>query len=122
MRYRKLSPDGDYTFGSGQLDFLIDSPEAVAQAVKTSLLLWQGEFFLNIEEGVPYMEGVIGKHSKEEADNTILSQITRVQGVVNIQNYQSEINPNTRKYSTISGTLNTIYGMTELQIQNENNF
>lgn len=30
MRYRKLSSDGDYVFGAGKNDFLVNSPEAVA--------------------------------------------------------------------------------------------
>jgi hypothetical protein len=122
MRYRKLSPTGDYTFGSGQLNFLIDTPETVAQAVQTGLLLWLGEWYLNLNDGVPYPEGVIGKHSKAQADATLIAAISQMQGVVNIQNYQSVIDPNTRKYSTISGLLNTIYGETQLQVQNNANF
>ncbi|MBM2971370.1 hypothetical protein JRC11_17305, partial [Escherichia coli] len=32
MRYRREDADGDYTFGSGDDTWLINSPEAVAQA------------------------------------------------------------------------------------------
>ncbi len=34
MRYRREDADGDYTFGSGDDTWLINSPEAVAQAIK----------------------------------------------------------------------------------------
>ncbi len=115
MRYRTLSPTGDYTFGQGQLNFLINSPEAVAQVVQTSLLLWLGEFYLDLTVGMPYPEGVLGKHSKDQADQTIIAYIESQQGVVDIENFSSTINPNNRKYTSVSGTLNTIYGPTPIQ-------
>lgn len=122
MRYRKLSPTGDYTFGHGQLDLLIDIPAAVAQVVETSLKLFLGEWYLNLDEGTPYLEGVVGMHSKEEADATITGQITQAQGVVDIVDYQSELDPTTRSYKTISVVVNTIYGPTPIQIENVGNF
>ena len=38
MKYRKLTSTGDYSFGSGGNDYA-DGNEAVAQAIKTKLLL-----------------------------------------------------------------------------------
>lgn len=122
MRYRKLDANGDYSFGNQQNDFWINVPEAVAQAVETSLKLFVGEWFLNIESGVPYPESILGKHSKDEADATLIGQITNVPGVVSLVNYQSELDPNTRSYKTINGTINTVYGLTEVEIVNEQNF
>ncbi len=116
MRYRKLTSTGDYSFGSGQQNFFINSPDAVAQVVQTSLLLWLGEWYLNLNDGVPYPEGVIGKHSQAAADATIIAQIKKCQGVVDITNYQSTVDPVTRKYTVVSGSLNTIYGATQLQV------
>lgn len=121
MRVRKLSDTGDYTFGSGQNNYWVNVPEGVAQVVKTTLQLVQGEWYLNVNSGTPYFQGVIGKHSKQIADVTLVSVISDVQGVVDILNYESVLDENTRKYSSISGTLNTIYGPTELDIQNERN-
>lgn len=122
MRYRRLSPSGDYTFGSGQLNFLINTPSAVGQVVQTSLKLWLGEFYLNVNAGMPYIEGVFGYHSQAEADATIKAYIGQQQGVVSIANFESVINPNTRKYTVISCTINTLYGQTQVQMQNEVNF
>lgn len=51
MRYRREDADGDYTFGSGDDTWLINSPEAVAQAVKTRFELWYGQWFLDTTEG-----------------------------------------------------------------------
>lgn len=122
MRYRKLTPTGDYSFGSGSQNFLINTPEAVAQVVQTTFLLWLGEWYLNINDGTPYPEGVLGKKSQAEADATMISQGLLCQGVLNIQEFQSMIDPDTRKYSIVRFLLNTIYGPTQVEMQNANNF
>lgn len=122
MRYRKLSPTGDYSFGSGIQDFLINTPEAVAQVVQTTFRLWLGEWYLNIDDGTPYPEGVLGKKSKAEADSTMIAQGLRCQGVLDIQEFESQIDPDTRKYSITRFLINTIYGPTQVEMQNANNF
>lgn len=122
MRTRVLSPTGDFTFGQGQLNYLVDVPQAVAQVCQTSLRLFLGEWYLDTTAGVPYAQGVLGKHSQAQADATLLAAIYNVQGVTSVVNFQSTIDPNTRSYSEVTGTLNTIYGQTELEIQNETNF
>ncbi|MFW3086591.1 hypothetical protein ACN6UI_27150, partial [Klebsiella aerogenes] len=55
MRYRREDDDGDYTFGQGDDTWLVNSPEAVAQAIKTRFLLWYGEWFLDTTEGTPWI-------------------------------------------------------------------
>jgi len=122
MRVRQLSPTGDFTFGSGQLNYLINSPEAVAQVVQTSLLLFLGEWYLDLTAGVPYPEDIIGKHSQALADATLIAYISQIQGVTNIEGFQTVLDPDTRAYRSISGTLNTIYGITPFELSNENNF
>ncbi|HCL5429181.1 TPA: hypothetical protein N2K81_005094 [Citrobacter freundii] len=59
MRYRREDADGDYTFGQGDDTFLIDSPECVAQAVKTRFELWRGQWFLDLTEGTPYVQSIL---------------------------------------------------------------
>ncbi|MFP5675558.1 hypothetical protein ACLD26_23020, partial [Salmonella sp. 741265100_HSA] len=55
MRYRREDGEGDYTFGGGDDTWLINSPEAVAQAVKTRFALWYGQWFLDKTEGTPWI-------------------------------------------------------------------
>lgn len=114
MRYRKLTADGDYSFGSGALDFWQDVPDAVAQAVLTRLRLWTGEWFLNVTEGTPYQIGALGKHTKESVDPMIRDRILSTQGVTSIEDYSSVIDPNTREL-TVNATINTIYGQAVIQ-------
>ena len=121
MRYRILSPSGDYTFGASQKNIYRDVPEAVGQAVQTRLLLFLGEWFLNLDEGTPYFLGILGKFSKEIADATIQDRITTTEGVVNIEQYTSEIEPTERRLF-VQATINTIYGPTTVQIENYRNY
>jgi hypothetical protein len=121
LRYRKLAADGDYSFGNGQLDFYRDVPEAVAQSVQTRLLLWLGEWFLNIDEGTPYMLSILGKKTKTEADAAIQDRILTTDGVVNIEEYESSINQDTRSM-IVNATINTIYGPTAIQVANYINY
>lgn len=124
MRYRKLTSTGDYSFGNSLRDFYIDIPEAVAQAVQTRLLLWLGEWYLDVTEGVPYLEGVIGKHPDPQAtaDQTIKTVIQGTQGFADIIEFQSEINPDTRAYKVPICEIDTIYGPTAVEIANNGNF
>ncbi len=121
MRYRKLTANGDYSFGNGQLDFYRDVPEAVGQAVKTRILLWVGEWFLDTSEGTQFMLGILGKHSKEVADRTIRDRVLKTQGVTNIETYESTIDPDSRLL-TVTLTINTIYGPTKVQLENYVNY
>lgn len=121
MRYRKLTNTGDYSFGNGQADFYRDVPEAVGQSVLTRLLLWLGEWYLNTDDGTPYMTGILGKHSKESADVTIQDRITTTDGITDFQNYESVIDPDNRAM-TVQVDLDTIYGPTQLQIESYTNY
>lgn len=121
MRYRKLSEDQDYTFGAGQQNFYRDQPEAVGQAVVTRLRLWLNEWFLDSDEGTPYMQGVFGKHSQTEADNTIEQRVLGTQGLTDLSNYSSAIDPVTRGMSATMD-IDTLYGPTEVQVQNYANY
>jgi hypothetical protein len=121
MRYRKLSPTGDYTWGQSLLNFWIDVPEAVGQAIQTSFLLWQGEWFLDTTVGTPWITGVLGYHSQANADTTLEDVALNVQGVVDIKNFQSTLDGLTRKYSC-QFNVDTVYGPTTVDIQNFINF
>lgn len=112
MRYRALSPDGDYTFGQGNSNFLINSPDAVAQAVMTRLLLMQGEWFLDITEGTPYGTKILGTGTSPFYDQAIRERILGSQGVIGIASYSSNVQ--NRKLS-VEATINTIYGATTIQ-------
>lgn len=114
MKVRKINADGEVAFGRGRLDYLSDSPEAVAQNVMTRLKLKKGEWFLEISDGTPYSDQILGEHTKPLYDAAIRKRILETPGVKVITEYQSLLNENTRKL-TIEATISTNYGVTQVR-------
>lgn len=108
MRYRKLSPSGDYQFGHQQADFYIDQPEAVGQAIKTRLGLLKGEWWLDLTDGTPWNSEILGANTRNTRDSAIQARILATQGVLSILAYTSLLNE-ARQFN-VAATINTIYG------------
>lgn len=103
-----MTASGDYTFGQGQANFLINSPEAVAQLVLTNMRLVQGQWFLDKTAGVPYDTAIFGKSTKLERDQAVRQAITDTEGVLAILAFSSAVEA-PRKY-VVQARINTIYG------------
>lgn len=112
MKVRKLSDAGDYQMGHGDLDFTQDTPEAVAQNVMTRLALWRGTWFIDTQEGTPWLQQILGKH--DAVDVVIRSRILETPGVLSIESFESILDPDTRRL-TITAMLNTRYGQTTIE-------
>lgn len=111
MKYRKLSPTGDYTFGQGPSEFLVDSPEAVAQAVQTRLALFTGEWFLDTTDGTPYSTQILGTGTQGLYDQAIQERIIATPGVTSITEYSSTLN---NRALSVNATISTLYGVTTI--------
>ncbi|EPU9086289.1 hypothetical protein ACV0PS_003690 [Enterobacter hormaechei] len=111
MRYRREDENSDYTFGQGDDTFLVNSPECVAQAVKTRFELWKGQWFLDATEGTPYIQSVLGKQRPEVYSLAIRDRISTTPGVLSILSFDTVNNGNTRRV-TFTASINTIYGKT----------
>lgn len=111
MRYRKLDPDGDYTFGHSARDMLANTPETVAQAVRTRLLLLRGEWFLDISSGTPFSTEILGAGTAQTYDLAIRERILDTQGVTGIAAYESTL---AGRALTVTATIDTQYGQTTL--------
>ena len=81
MRYRREDDDGDYTFGQGDDTWLVNSPEAVAQAIKTRFLLWYGQWFLDTTEGTPWIQSVLGSKSRIPTTSLSVSGSSKRRGL-----------------------------------------
>lgn len=125
MRYRRLSaatspdsadggqPGGDSIFGGSQNDFLRDTSSTVAQAIKTRLSLFKGDFFLDSEAGIDWRSRVLGTNTSGLYDITIRERILGTQGVLSILEYHSQRNGETRTLS-VQCLVETLYGHTRL--------
>ena len=116
MNVRKLSASGDYVLGHGSVDFIQNTAQTVAQSVMTRLALWQGQWFIDTDEGTPWLQGILGKG--DFAESLIKERILATQGVLSITEFESILNPDTRSMA-ITVTIETEYGTatlgTELQ-------
>jgi len=106
MKYRTLSATGDYVFGRLN-SFLTDSPEAVAQAIKTRLGLWTKEWFLDSSEGTDFMDKVLGYGTQGTRDAEIKGRILGTPGVTEILQYSSSVSA---RSFIVSALVQTQYG------------
>lgn len=113
MKYRKLDSAGDMSFGHGAQDFHVNSPDAVAQAVKTRLHLELGEWFLDRADGTPWKTHVLGKYTGSVRDAVIRARIAGTQGVVKIAAYGSQVTRDTRVFAA-QAEIDTVYGRAKL--------
>ena len=112
MRVRKLDSQDDMTFGGCAADYHHDTPEAVAQCIKTRLRLWRGEFFAATADGTPWLTHVVGERTKLVYDAVIRSRIQRTKGAVALPSYTSTLDPETRRLD-VSAEAITEYGTTQ---------
>lgn len=108
MKVRKLTADGDYQLGHGNLDFYQDEAEGVAQNVMTRLQLWRGTWFIDTQEGTPWLQGILGKH--EAIDVVLRNRILETPGVISLESFESILDPDTRRLY-ITAEINTRYGL-----------
>jgi hypothetical protein len=99
FRYRRLDGALDMTFGRGAANFLVDQPAAVAQAVLTRLNLWQGEWWLDLTEGTPWLQQILGKpRGPGSPDAAIRERILGTPYVTHITDYASTYEASTRRW------------------------
>jgi len=102
MKYRKLAEGGDYMFG--RREQFHEGRYAVAQAIKTRLLLLQGEWWEGLEDGLPLFQEVVStfhapdRHS-EIIDLIFSERILETEGVESLLSFESELDPAARTYS-----------------------
>lgn len=115
MRYRKLSPTGDYTFGQGPLNFYRDQVEAVAQAVKTRLQLYRASFWRDLNAGIPMMQGIAGTPGSPQnlagIEATLQTEIRTTEGVLALLDSSVSFDSQTREY-TYQALIQTQYSTT----------
>lgn len=107
MSFRAIDSDGDWTFGKGVSNYLIDEPE-IETNLKTRLLSWVGDCFFAPAEGVDY-NNLLDIGTKALLDVNIRRVTLQTAGVLRINSYESTINRSTRAFSARIG-ITTIFG------------
>lgn len=110
MKVRQLDKNWDYLFGRGTHAYL-EGAEAVAQTIKSRLLLLYGEWWENLTDGLPLWQNIIGSRGTPEnlktVDYLFKDRILGTQDVVSILAYKSKFKD--RVY-TFTAAVSTKYG------------
>lgn len=107
----ELHTDDDLKLTAGDFTF-VDEALRVAQAVQVALRTFRGEWFLNVNTGVPYFQSILGKKvltTTAEFDSVIKAAVLDVADVNRILAYSSSYNQTTRVYS-VAFTADTTFG------------
>lgn len=96
----KLDSDNDLAMVSGDLTLTTTKTEIAGQTVGITLNTFRGEWFLNTNFGIPYLQEIIGVAKKKEiVDRIFLSAIANNIYVDDINSYTSSYDRNERFYS-----------------------
>jgi hypothetical protein len=102
ITYRKLDANGDPLWGNGQGSFVSDV-DAVAQAIRTRLLLLAGEWWENLAIGTPVFQSMLGSSTSDQALQAVALLLKqRIAGspfVTSVSEVQISRDPTTRAVS-----------------------
>lgn len=114
MRYRRLDINHDMEGLKGPGAHL-EGADAVAAAVRSRLLSFWGEWWEDLEDGIP-LEALIGRMDEEReqiADAMIRSRIMETEGVVGIDEYRVSVDGRKR---VVHLTLVTEFGQSVVEV------
>ena len=116
MKYRTLDKNGDHSFGRRAF---LTGREAVAQAILTRLRLLLGEWWENIEDGLPLFEKILGAYGADidTVDLIFAGRIRETKNVKRLISYKSEFSTQTRVYSA-HAQVDTVFGEVGVYISN----
>lgn len=90
---------GDAVFVNGGTPVTQDAGESVAQKLFILLRTFAGEWFLNVDHGIPYFQSILGqKVSKQAIDLIFQQKILEEDGVQELLEFTSSLS-NSRTYS-----------------------
>jgi len=103
IRVRKLDENWDPVYGNGQNDYLLDG-NAVVQIIESRLRLFLGEWWENLNEGLPMWQKILGVKgtSKLIVDRLIQKRISGTIHVTGIESFESTFDIETRSYECLA--------------------
>jgi len=105
-----LDSDGDLDISGGDLS-LAEGIEAIGQHVNQRLRLFLGEWFLDINAGVPFFQNIFVKRPNfAVVEGIFRDQILSTAGILELNSFNFDYNNTTRSLS-ISFTARTINGV-----------
>lgn len=106
--YLKLDETNDPNF---DLSAVLEDLEAVQQAILTRLLLFQGEWFENLDEGLPLFQKIVGYKNQQAA---ALAITARVIGTPFVSGVKDVSVSNTNRQLSYAATAQTVFGQAQV--------
>lgn len=109
---RKLDANHDPIYGAGQNNFIYDL-DAVIQIVQTRLLMFQGEWWKDLGDGLPLFQSILGNYgggkNPDAISHLIQARIVGTRFVTGVSNIVTQFNAVKRTFS-FTCTVNTQFG------------
>lgn len=109
---RRLDRNHDWTFGQGLNNYATTS-ESVAQRVQTHLWSFLGDWFLDLEHGLPWLEKMGRNVDLPQLELMIKRCVLSTDGVREITDYQVNLDE-TNRALTVRITYQDIYQRTQM--------
>lgn len=101
----------DLAIVNNDLAFTTLNSQDVRQRVLITIRAWLGEWALNTDFGIPYLQEVFQKVDNQQiVDAIFLDRILQVEGVEELVSFRSEFDPITRRYEIERLELRTTEG------------
>lgn len=111
MKDLNMSDDGDLQFTGGRLTF-VDGDELIRQNLLKRIRTYAGEWFLNINRGMPYLQAIFVKGVEEDLIRSFfVNEILSVAGVKELSSLDVIIDAASRGL-TVEFEVRTINGET----------
>ena len=96
----KIDPNtNDYLLTGSSLSLHTESAPLVAQRIRIAVQTGQGELFNNVLEGIPFQISSRLKGEEAFAEEFMKDYIANVEGVAEVVNFQSSLDPHTRIFN-----------------------
>lgn len=95
-----LTVDGDLDFSTGNLRVLTDAAECLAQKLRQRYRMLRGEWFLDVRQGVPYLEFILVKNPNIGVVRGVLRKVLETtDGIASIDAFDFSYDPALRTAS-----------------------
>ena len=83
MRVRTITAQGDWTFGKGRANYITGS-KAIAQNVKTRLRSFVGDWYLDIDHGIDWLNLLGNRNTERRIIRAVERQVLQTEGVLSV--------------------------------------
>lgn len=108
MRIRAVDENGDIVFGQPN-DYEVNTLQGMALFLRDRLNLWLGTWFADTQDGVPYLQQILGNNNTLFVTALIQERILNTAWVNEIKSLYVEFNEQTGKL-TIQGIVSCTLG------------